>query len=151
MPGDTEARLFPGFPSGRFVTLAGIPYITQCTQGSAIGASGSSQISVNSFVPLGAFFHSSGGETSAPSPVYFLAMGFSRAMAGLVMVKLVAASSPLILDFRSTPLEAGCPSERGGFIKQGIIIANQIINIMNHFILHINPSLYMIDNPFIIS
>jgi hypothetical protein len=52
------------------VADGGMSKITQCTQ-VPMGASGSSQTRAKLLVPAGLPDHSSGGEKSAPSQVYF--------------------------------------------------------------------------------
>jgi hypothetical protein len=70
-------------PSANAAAVAGNPEMTQWTQVPA-GASGSSQMRAKLRVPAGASLQAKGGETSAPSHVYFTGIGFPSIQATLV-------------------------------------------------------------------
>src|SRR5436309_4391743 len=57
------------------------------------GASGSSTMRTRLFVPAGDAVHSSGGETSGPSPVYLAGIIAPAPKAGLVSAKPAMSSS----------------------------------------------------------
>src|ERR1035437_10728085 len=85
--------------------------MTQCVKPRGSGASGSWQMSANSFVPLGAPIHCSAGETFSPTPVCLSGMRPCDRNAGLTIFNVP------ILSFIASLLDRQADQANDGFAQ----------------------------------
>src|SRR4029450_11577342 len=86
-----------GMPSGNPFAVAGILYITQCTNGGGFPASGSSHTTASSLVAAGTLLQDSGGEIFGRSGLYsrgIVSFIFNVALSTTIFCGSAITSSP---------------------------------------------------------